>query len=160
MVELLVVMMLGGMLFLAVFEGIQKLRVVSLRWMKYRGKESLSERYLRLEDLFQVRDSVWHYPEGFVFFDRSEKQETLVLKGNRCILCNASFRDTLFEEITRWEMKPSGARRVDSLLLWICVEEKNLMLLFEVGDFRARQRQTSIGTHEKQSEDDKYEEVL
>ena len=154
--ELLIVMIISGVVFLLVFDGIQISRKLSIRLAsRLTQNNDLMSQYFILEELFQNRDSVSYSGNRLFFSKNGEHIENITLENNRLIVTRAHHTDTLFQQVTKWDIKSSTPPEVDSLFLWIQIGKREIRLSLGSRGHVYRQQQTRISNHEKEHEYDR-----
>lgn len=125
-VELLVVMILAGIVFLALFENVQLVKRYTVR-MESRLDESYFfwHHYSRLESLFQICDSALLEKEEVLFYRGTTAYARLWKKDSLLLLKWQHTADTLFDNVVRLHFQPTvnHRKRLDTLKLTFLLEE-------------------------------------
>lgn len=133
--EMLVVMIISGIIFIALFEGVGLIKRYNIRMEgQIREGNSLFEGFRCLDVLFRECDSVCGESSRFVFF-REEREWVVVERMDSLLVCSrGESRDTLFRSVAGFGgAGPEGSgTRVDSLRMVVVWRGKDVQLSFDV----------------------------
>ena len=119
LVEVLIVMIVSGILFLIMFDGVGLIQRYALRLTRgFSAEESVLENYCRLDDLFQRCDSLIAGEREIFYFYREGVPQMILKWQDSLLWCEYSGRkDTLFRQVTGIKVKSvaPAKNRIDSL---------------------------------------------
>ena len=140
LVEMLIVIIVSGILFIALFDGVNLVRRYTNRLNKtLAAGNSLLDSYQQLDHLFLSCDSVIGGPESFCFYKSGERL-VLVEHRDSLLVCTRSIGvDTLFREVEEIRIVPVRDIPVPVDSLGVRFRSRGKLYYFEFG--RARDPQ-------------------
>ena len=156
LVEGLIVMIISGIIFLSVFEGVGMIRKVTSRMIvRLNSHCGLQEKYFELDGLFRECDSILNQNERLDFYRKGIIHETIGYRDSLLVLTRGEFTDTLFKRVNGWRLVRNGECWVDSLVLWLRVKKGLVELPFTIGDRDGNKETECIREHEKRYDNEK-----
>ena len=133
LVEMLIVIIVSGILFIALFDGVNLVRRYTNRLNKtLAAGNSLLDSYQQLDHLFLSCDSVIGGPESFCFYKSGERL-VLVEHRDSLLVCTRSIGvDTLFREVEEIRIVPVRDIPVPVDSLGVRFRSRGETLLFRV----------------------------
>lgn len=112
LVEVLIVMIISGIIFLSVFEGVGMIRKVTSRMIvRLNSHCGLQEKYFELDGLFRECDSILNQNERLDFYRKGIIHETIGYRDSLLVLTRGEFIDTLFKRVNGWRLVRNGECR-------------------------------------------------
>ena len=137
LVEMLIVIIVSGILFIVLFDGVDLVRRYTKRLNKtLAAGNSLLDSYQQLEHLFLSCDSVTGSSGTFCFYKGGERL-ALVESRDSLLICTRSIStDTLFREVE--EIRVIPVRDIPALVdsLGVCFRSRGKLYYFEFGRVR------------------------
>ncbi|MGV8094881.1 MAG: hypothetical protein AB2L24_23765 [Mangrovibacterium sp.] len=128
--ELLVVMIISGIVFLLVFDGLHLLEQYQKHVSKKLTERSgLLQSHQILEASFEVTDSIRKDHDNLYLFSKGEVTKTLRMEKSFLTLHAAGRTDTLFDHLVVAYVRPdSHSVSVDSVLISVIIDKDTVVL--------------------------------
>lgn len=136
MVELLVVIIIAGILYILIFDGAYILRRMAGRVnTAFIEKTNLLISHGIIETLFEQGDSIRPESEGLYLYCKGEPYKVIIYSRNKLILApdiDSKIRDTLFHNLSdfRFDSSSGGYAAGDSLFLSVVSGRDTLILKY------------------------------
>lgn len=131
--EMLMVMIVSGILFIALFDGVDLVRRYTNRLtVKLTSGADLLDSFHRLEHLFRTCDSVQRKEDAYVFYREGEAQTVVETRDSLLCTIRVGRQDTLLQQVTsvRTVAVRGAPALVDSLAVSFIYRGRQLHFFF------------------------------